>query len=179
MTDLPEALEEHIPALRRYASALLGNRDRADELVQDTLERALSRRHLFRVDRNLRGWLFTIMHNLYANNARSRSRAPGFVPVEDAAHRLSDGPHQDDHMALRDLQRALSEMTPQHRTVLLLIGLEGLSYREAAEVLDIPVGTVMSRLARARERLRLMLGDGRGTVPAVEEGAPPARRRAP
>lgn len=164
MSDFAEELERHIPALRRYASALLGNRDRADELVQDTLERALSRRHLFREDRNLRGWLFTIMHNLYANNARSRARAPGFVPVEDADHRLSDGPNQDSHMALQDLNRALVTLTPEHRSVLLLIGLEGLSYRETAAVLDVPVGTVMSRLARARERLRLLLGD---SVPAA------------
>ncbi|MCP5368920.1 MAG: sigma-70 family RNA polymerase sigma factor [Hyphomicrobiales bacterium] len=154
------AMAEQIPALRRYARALLRDASQADDLVQDCLERALSRQHLFRPGTNLRAWLFTIMHNQFVNFAKRRGRAPDVVPLDDEGGHLPGGavaPDQGGRLRLRDLSRALDALPEEQRAVVLLVGLEDLSYRETAEVLDVPVGTVMSRLARGRERLRRLM----------------------
>ena len=147
-----------IPRLRRYARALTGNADQADDLVQDCLERALGRLHLWRSGTNLRAWLFTIMHNLHVNNMRRRAIRPDGEPLPDwdAGGRVR--PVQDDVVELRSVVGALRQLPDEQREVLLLVALEELSYREAADALGIPIGTVMSRLARGRERLRQLGG---------------------
>jgi RNA polymerase sigma-70 factor (ECF subfamily) len=152
---LTGALLAQVPGLRRYAAALVGNAADADDLVQDCIERALARQDTLREPGSLGRWLKTILHNLYITKLRRRG-APS-VPIEDFAEDLALSVPPEDQGQIRDLVRALAGLSVEHRQVLLLISLEGLSYREVAEVLDIPIGTVMSRLARARERLRSLL----------------------
>lgn len=145
---------KHIPALRRYARALTNDTTRADDLVQDSLERALQRFHLFRDGTNLKAWLFTIMHNLHVNNVRKSCNEPNFVPCDnlDTSHlQTSDIENQN---AMRDLKCALTKLPNDQKNILLLVGLEGFGYKEVSHMLDIPLGTVMSRLHRAREKLR-------------------------
>jgi len=161
-----DSVISHIPRLRRYARALVGDAARADDLVQDTLERACQKWSLWRAPaasmdadehKALRSWLLTLMHNLYANQWRQTGRAQT-VDLDDV---LDMGHDPTPQMGLRlDLERVLALLTPAAREVLLLVGMEQFSYAEAAEMLGVPVGTVMSRLARAREQLRcLMEGD--------------------
>ena len=146
--------EEHIPRLRRYARALLRDVSRADDLVQDTLERALVKLGLFRAGSDLRAWLFTIMHNVHINQLRSASQRAVMVEYEEAGLNPTT---PDDGSTLRDLAGALERLAPEHREVLVLVGVEQFSYEETARLLDVPVGTVMSRLSRARERLAALL----------------------
>ena len=154
MTDSDHIIVEQIPHLRRYALALLGDADRADDLVQDCLVRAWSRFHLYRSDGNLRAWLFTIMHNLNANAARRASRRPRTVPYEPDRHAVPVAGNQEDRVAMAGLSHALGDLPTEQREVVLLVGLEQMTYEEVARILEIPVGTVMSRLHRGRERLR-------------------------
>lgn len=145
-----------IPHLRRYARALIGDRAMAEDLVQDSLERAWSRFHLWREGSNLRTWLFSIMHNLHANLARNASRRPVTAHIdEDIA--LPTRPTQEDQMEVAAIETALARLPEEQRQVILLVGLEEMSYQEAATALDIPVGTVMSRLHRGRERMRELM----------------------
>src|SRR5262245_8427392 len=150
-----EAVAAELPRLRRYARALLGDDGEADDLIQDTLERALARLQQWRDGENPRKWLFSILHNLHVDGLRRKSRRPPHVGLEsigaDQSAPAADG------ASGRDLDRALQLLSGEQRKVVLLVGLEGLSYAETAEVLDIPVGTVMSRLARGRERLRTLM----------------------
>jgi len=147
-----------IPRLRRYARALAGERAAADDLVQDTLERAWSKLHLFRRGTDLRAWLFTVMHNVYVNQVRAARPTDA---LDDDMPELAQRASQGDALLVRDLERAISALPEAQREVLLLVALEDLSYEETAQVLGIPIGTVMSRLARAREKLRaLMQGKG-------------------
>ena len=147
-----------IPRLRRYARALVGDRAGADDLVQDTLERAWAKLHLFRQGTDLRAWLFTVMHNVHVNRIRA---ARPTEALDDDMPELAQRAAQGDALLVRDLDRAIAALPPAQREVLLLVALEDLSYEEAAQVLGIPIGTVMSRLARAREKLRvLMMGRG-------------------
>ncbi|MBX3675414.1 MAG: sigma-70 family RNA polymerase sigma factor [Rhodocyclaceae bacterium] len=143
-----------IPRLRRYARALTGDATRADDLVQDTLERALGKWPLWRPG-NLRAWLFAIMHNLFVNQMRS----PRVVdyPGDGAIPEMSTRATQTDVLELHDLARSLSLLNVDQREVLLLVGLEELSYEDTARILGVPIGTVMSRLSRGRERLRVLL----------------------
>jgi RNA polymerase sigma-70 factor (ECF subfamily) len=154
--DIEQSVEQHIPRLRRYARALTGDRAAADDLVQDTLERALSRFHLWRRGSDLRAWLFTIMHNIFVNQARSRMRYPHDALDESAADALHY--REPDWTDLRDIGNALERLPVEQRTVVLLVGLEQFTYEEAARVLQVPIGTVMSRLSRGRERMRALLG---------------------
>ena len=163
MSDHEGLIPQHIPRLRRYARALTGDRNAADDLVQDTVERALSRLHLWRQGSDLRAWLFTIMHNIYVNQTRSRIRHPHEALDESAAEALHG--REPDWAELRDIDDALSRLPSDQRAVLLLVGLEQFTYEEAAQVLEVPLGTVMSRLSRGRERLRLILaGDPRAST---------------
>jgi RNA polymerase sigma-70 factor (ECF subfamily) len=155
VADFIDELEACVPSLRRYARALAGERDLADDLVQSCLERAWKRRQLWRRTGSLRSWLFTILHNVYANEMRSRSRRPRTVPL-DALQHAGDPPAQDAHAAAREVLVALDTLPDEQRQVILLVGMEGFSYREAAAALDVPIGTVMSRLSRGRERLRAL-----------------------
>ena len=146
----------HIPRLRRYARALTGERTRADDLVQDTLERALIKLHLWQPGSDMRAWLFTLMHNVFINQLRAQS-ARSTVELDDEAAQVAVRPTQTDGLEVRDLQAALLRLPEEQREVLLLVGLDRMTYEETAGVLGIPVGTVMSRLSRARERLRGLL----------------------
>jgi len=152
-------VELTIPRLRRYAWALTRNADWADELVQDCLERAIGRRNLWRGG-NLRAWLFTIMHNIYANDVRRRISRPDPLPIETIEFSHGRTGEQLDRMAARDLSRALDQLPPEQRAVVLLVALEGMSYQEVADSLSIPIGTVMSRLSRARARLSEAMDGG-------------------
>ena len=148
-----------IPHLRRYARGLTGERERADDLVQDTLERAWSKFSLWQRRGEVRAWMFGIMHNLFIDRMRSQRGN-----LEDSAgDELPELPQRatpTDALALRDLERALQRLPVEQREVLLLAAVEGLSYQDIAKVAGVPIGTVMSRLSRARERLRAEL-DGR------------------
>jgi RNA polymerase sigma-70 factor, ECF subfamily len=149
MSTVRRGLEPLIPALRRFARALSRDAETADDLVQDTLVRALRAEHLFHGG-ELRTWLFTILLNLDRNRRRGLSRRPHLAVVEDVdppAAPTSDGTG-------RDIQRGLAMLPAEQREVLLLVTLEGMSYREAADVQGVPIGTVMSRLSRARSALR-------------------------
>ena len=149
-----ESIVEQVPRVRRYARALAGDRVAADDLVQDTLERAWSKLHLYRRGTDLRAWLFTVMHNVYVNQLRaSRPTAP----LDDEMPELAQPARETDTLVLRDVDSAIRRLPPDQREVLLLVALEEMSYGEAAGTLGIPIGTVMSRLARAREKLRAML----------------------
>jgi len=145
-----------IPSLRRYARGLTGDPHRADDLVQDTLERAWSRYSRWQKRGELRAWMFGIMHNHFidgvrANNRRADQTAPGDLP--DLPVRAT----QTDQLEVRDLDRCLQALPPEQREVLLLICVEDLSYQDTARVLDVPIGTVMSRLSRAREKFAALM----------------------
>jgi RNA polymerase sigma-70 factor, ECF subfamily len=163
MPDQAALIEPHIPGLRRFACALLrGDRHTADDLVQDCLERALSRWHLRRAEGDARGWLYTILYNRFLSDQHRRQRRG----VHDALLELTEaelpGVEGDQVSALthRDLLRAFAALPEEQRSVLVLIAVEDLSYEQAARVLGVPIGTVMSRLSRGRERLRhLMNGE--------------------
>jgi len=152
-------IEAHIPSLRRYARALLRDADRADDLVHDCLERALGRWHLWRSDGDLRAWLFTIMHNLYVNALRRDALRRARASTEAMLRFSTEAPAQDDRLYLRSLAAALDEIPADQREVVLLVGLEGFSYREVAGIIGVPIGTVMSRLSRGREKLREIIGE--------------------
>ena len=148
-------LEDHIPSLRRYARMLTGDAWAADDLVQDTLERACSKWRLWRAGSNLRAWLFTVMHNVYVNQVRRavRQSAAGVaIPIEDLA--IEPATPDTNGTDTIDLQRCLLRLPENQRVVLLLDTLEDLSYDDVARITGVPVGTVMSRLSRARSRLR-------------------------
>lgn len=155
MPDRAVEIEAQIPGLRRFARVLLrGDREAADDLVQDVLERALSRWHLRRADGNLRGWLYAILYNRFLTDQhRSRRRGLHDELTEDTELPGING-GQEAALEHRDLLRAFSALPEEQRSVLLLVGIDDLSYGEAARVLGVPIGTVMSRLSRARERLR-------------------------
>lgn len=147
------AVIEHIPRLRRYARALTGDGQKADDLVQDTLERALAKFHLWRPGSDLRAWMFSIMHNVFVNQVKARRE----TALDEAALDALEAPPQSDPLQVRDLALALRRLPAEQREVLLLVGLEQLSYAEAGQALGVPVGTVMSRLSRGRERLRALM----------------------
>ncbi len=157
MDDFGAQVGPLIPRLRRYARALTGERTPADDLVQDTLERAWTKLHLLRPESDLRAWLFTIMHNVFVNQVRKRAADPT-VPLDDDAFEIPVQAALSDMLEVRDIDIALRRLPDDQREVLLLIVLEQLSYNEIATMLGIPIGTVMSRLSRARERIRLLLG---------------------
>jgi RNA polymerase sigma-70 factor (ECF subfamily) len=154
---------QHIPRLRRYARALAGDRYAADDLVQDTLERAWNKFHLWRPGSDLRAWLFAIMHNVFVNQMRSRRIDLEQVMEEPPSPAVRAT--QSDSLEVADLQRALARLSVEHREVLLLVAVEQMKYEEVSRTLGIPVGTVMSRLSRARERLRHHLDGGTPVVP--------------
>lgn len=161
MATFRQQVEATIPALRRFARALTREPETADDLVQDTLVRALRSEHLFHGG-EVRTWMYTILANLNRNRLRSLARRPVMVPVDDgdAAVDAAEGS--------RDIERALASLVDEQRDALLLVVLEGLSYREVAEVQGVPIGTVMSRLARARQQLKIFLEGGRPALRRVK-----------
>jgi RNA polymerase sigma-70 factor (ECF subfamily) len=144
-----------LPRLRRYARALAGSCDDADDLVQDTLERAWAKSALWRGVSDMRAWLFGIMHNLHVDGIR-RAR-PEIVATDAELPEIAVAPTQSEGLELLDLQAALGRLPVEQREILLLIALEDMSYSEVAKTLGIPIGTVMSRLARGRARLRALM----------------------
>ena len=163
MNEFVRLLENEIPRMRRYARALTRNTAKADDLVQSSLVRALEKQHLWQPGSNLRAWLFTILHNQHVNDVRHSLRQGLVGPVEDAEPGWSVEPVADASLQLRDLQQAINALSHEQREVLLLVGLEGMRYEQVATILDIPVGTVRSRLSRARTTLRLLM-DGAETA---------------
>ena len=149
-----QRLVDLIPRLRRYARALAGDKASADDLVQDTLERAWAKLHLYRRGTDLRAWLFTVMHNVHVNKVRA---ARATDPLEEEMPELAQRAAQGDALLMRDLDRAIARLPAEQRAVLLLVTLEEMSYEQVARTLGIPIGTVMSRLSRAREKLRAMM----------------------
>lgn len=163
LDEIASLLEPQIPGLRRYAWALLRDGEAADDLVQDTLERAISRWNQRR-DGDLRAWLFAIQRNLFINGLRRR-KAHGTRVGEDALNDVqAPDMSPESHAGLHDVLRGLDALPEEQRSILLLVGVEDLSYEQAAQVLDIPLGTVMSRLSRARARLREFMENGRSTA---------------
>jgi RNA polymerase sigma factor (sigma-70 family) len=157
------ALLAELPRLRRYARALVGERAAADDLVQDTLERAWSRVAQWRPGSDLRTWLFAIMHNLRIDQLRRP--AIQAISLEDEAFEVPLRATQTDHIELENLAVALDHLPEEQRAVLLLVALEDMSYAEVATSLNIPLGTVMSRLARGRDRLRQILDGHPSAIP--------------
>ena len=158
-----QSVEVTIPALRRYARALTRDSDIADDLVQDTLVRALRSEHLFHGG-DVRSWMYTILTNLNRNRLRSLARRPTMSSLEDNDAPDLAGPEAGG----RDIERALATLVEDQRHALLLVVLEGLSYREVAEIQGVPIGTVMSRLARARVQIKNFLDGGRPALRRVK-----------
>jgi len=164
MPQILDEIEECVPALRRYARALTHNPDLADDLVQDCLERAIRKRALWRPSGSLRSWMFRILLNVYRNDLRRRRRAPD-LPLDTLAADPPGFDTQSGRLALAETARAMQSLPVEQREVLLLVAVEEMSYAEAAQVLGIPLGTLMSRLGRARATLRRL----------TEAGAPKLR----
>ena len=169
MTDIYQDIEAEIPRLRRYARVLARDPAAADDLVQECLTRALGKLHLWQEGSNLRAWLFTILHNQHVNFVRRSIRTGPTVEFGENQFLLSQPANQEKHLELRDLKRALNRLPLEQRSVILLVGMEGMSYGDVSVALGVPVGTVRSRLSRGRDALRqLMLGE---TERGVERNA--------
>lgn len=147
-------IEAQIPALRRFARSLARNRDDADELVQDTLLQALSRWRQLRRPGSIRAWLFQILFNLHRTQGRDRQRHLVRFSDEAGADHPDPAGDQTQGLHLSDALSALSRLPQDQRVALELVAMEDLTYEEVAKVTEVPIGTVMSRLSRARERLR-------------------------
>jgi len=157
-TSLHRQIEALIPRLRRYARALTRDAVSADDLVQESLTRALGKIHLWREGTDLRAWLFTILHNQHITFTRREARERGSIKLQSCCSSPALAPDQTARVQLRDLDRAIAKLPEEQRSVILLVGLEGMQYDEAAAVTNLPVGTVRSRVARGRESLRVMTG---------------------
>lgn len=156
MTDFSRLLEAQIPRLRRYARALTRDKTRADDLVQNCLVRAVAKQHLWQPGTDLRAWLFTILHNEHCNEVRRSAREGSSVEL-DRAPPVAFLSNAIGVLELRDLEQAINRLPKDQRTVVLLIGLEGIQYDRVAAILKVPVGTVRSRLARGRAELRRLM----------------------
>jgi RNA polymerase sigma-70 factor (ECF subfamily) len=172
VADTHRDIEAEIPRLRRYARALTRDANTADDLVQDCLARALGKLHLWQQGTDLRAWLFTILHNQYVNHIRRAVREGAAVGLSENEPLLSRGPQQGRRLELRDVERAIAKLPEEQRSVILLVGLEGMRYEEVAAVLDVPVGTVRSRLSRGREALRRLTGASSSEETGHPKGGP-------
>ena len=161
MEHLTEDLRSYIAGLRRYAISLVGNSVEADDLVQETLQRGLQSLNKGRKIDNLRGYLFTILHNVRISQIRRSGNGRDHVPIEDMTEELSCTGNQHHAMELKQLLAAVNALPMEQRSVILLVCVEGFTYRETADALGVPIGTVMSRLSRARKVLinRFEVGD--------------------
>ncbi len=168
MNDMIALIEPLIPALRRYARSLMGDAAAGDDLVQDCLEKAISRWRQRRSDGNARSWLFTILHNLAVSRLRQRQRRGAHVSIDDLDDSaLIVAPSQEHVRSGHDIAAALDALPEEQRSVILLIAVEDLSYAEAADVLGVPIGTVMSRLSRARQRLLKIMESDPEALPVL------------
>ena len=160
MQQFLDEIEGSVPALRRYVRALTRNADRADDLVQDCIERAIRKQSLWRPTGTLQSWLFRILVNIYSNDLRHQRRRGDQVPIDTLLVEPSVAPAQPGRIALAEMAKAIDTLPTDQREALLLVVLEGQSYSDAAGILSIPIGTLMSRLGRARAALRTMTGAG-------------------
>ena len=149
-------IAREIPRLRRYARALVGDPVEADDLVQDCLERAIRKRHLWTRRGSLRNWLYRMLYNLFVNQSAKRNRDRRRLPLDDAGAGLARPAAQEERVMFREVVSAMRGLSDEHRAAIVLTAVEGLPYDEAADVLGIPVGTLRSRLSRGRERLRAL-----------------------
>lgn len=157
MDDMLAQVEPMIPALRRYARGLVRDVETSDDIVQDCLEKVVANWHRRR-NEDPRSWIFAILHNLAVNKIRQTQRRGRSVPIEDLPETSNVGaPTQEQIVFSHEVIAAIERLADDHRSILLLISVEDLTYAEAARVLDVPLGTVMSRLSRAREQLRMLL----------------------
>jgi RNA polymerase sigma-70 factor, ECF subfamily len=161
-----DLIEAEIPRLRRYARYLAREADRADDLVQECLMRAIAKIDSWTPGTNLRAWLFVILRNCHINEVRRGQRTSLFGEMSSDYDVVPSPASQEAHISLLEVRDAYLNLSEEHREVLLLVAIEGLQYEEAAAILDIPVGTIRSRLSRARQTLRDALEDGRATVPS-------------
>lgn len=150
------AIEQEIPHLRRFARARVGNADLADDLVQGCLERAIENFSTFTRGTNLRAWLLTILRNHQISEYRKAARRPEYVSIDDVSYLEAQAPSQDKVLEAKQFLDLFDRLSDSDQEILLLVGAEGLKYEEAADVVGIPVGTVRSRVFRARERLQTM-----------------------
>jgi RNA polymerase sigma-70 factor (ECF subfamily) len=171
MTNIAQHLEPHLPRLRRYAHSLVRNAPAADDLVQSTILRALEKQHHYRVDTNLHGWLMTIMHNEHANEVRRQMRIPSHVTA-DALEKVGTRSTQDAVVELREIRNAVARLPVNQRELLLLHSVDGLRYDEIAARIGIPLGTVQSRIWRARTTLRALLADPKTKLGLAHQGRP-------
>jgi RNA polymerase sigma factor (sigma-70 family) len=160
LSNLAAQVEPHIPALRRYARALLRNQDAADDLVQDCLERALGGWHLRRPDASSRAWLFAILRNLHLNTVRQQKRRGAHIEFQDSDGYVSHDGDGERTLIVRDALQALATLPEEQRSLLLLVAVDDFSYQEAADLFKVPTGTIMSRLSRARANLRNAIDGG-------------------
>ncbi|HEY2535229.1 MAG TPA: RNA polymerase sigma factor [Xanthobacteraceae bacterium] len=158
MAEFRELLEQQIPRLRRYAVALTRHPNDADDLVQDTLARALAKEHLWQPGTDLRAWLFTILHNQRVNAVRRGVREGTPVDLESVSSAVVAATDPSASRTLFELDRAMGQIAEEQRQVILLVGLEGMSYENAAAVVGVPIGTIRSRLSRGRDALRAAMG---------------------
>ena len=177
MADFTSEMAEHLPRLRRYARSLLHDRVHADDLVQDTMMRALEKAHLYQHDTNLRGWLVTIMHNEHVNATRRRARGPVYVS-DDAISELGRAETQEAPVELREIRRAVDRLPQDQREPLILHWLYGFKYEEIAEEMSLPLGTVQSRISRARKALRLVIEAPNSGLGLAHRTQPSANRHA-
>jgi RNA polymerase sigma-70 factor (ECF subfamily) len=154
--NLHHQIEALIPRLTRYAQVLTRDTVAADDLVQDCLARALGKIHLWQPGTDLRAWLFTILHHQHVSLARRDARQRACIELQQSHSNLALSPNQTVRLEVRDLKRAIAKLPEEQRSVILLVGLDGMQYDEAATVANLPVGTVRSRVARGRETLRIM-----------------------
>src|SRR3954447_12954535 len=157
MSQFHRLVEREIPRLRRYARALTRSADRADDLAQETLARAIAKSHLWQAGTDIRAWLFTIMHNQHVNMVRRAMRDEATADIEQMSSSLAAITDPTASRQLRELETALARLSGEQRELILLVGLEGMSYEAAAQILDVPVGTVRSRLSRGRDALRQLM----------------------
>lgn len=164
-SEFQKNLLAELPHLRRFARALSGDASLADDLVQDCVERALKKQHLYDSDRPLRAWLYAILRNIHISHWRKASPWGHLKNIDDLeGFEGAVEAEQEHNMSLSLVTGALDQLQPQHREVLVLISLEEVSYREAAEIVGVPIGTIMSRLSRARSNLQKILEEGGTTV---------------
>ena len=180
MHDLRSSLEDHMAGLRRYARSLVGDPGESDDLVQECMLRALSASHLWPQIRNVRAYLFTVLHHAHVDyRADQRKRLPA-APLDQVEHLFHAYGNQDSRLELRDMSRALATLSEEQRKIVLLVAIDGLSYEEVSQRLSIPIGTVMSRLFRARETLRyLTAGASKKSKKDGNNPAPRSIRSAP
>lgn len=158
-------IARQIPRLRRYALSLTGDPATADDLVQDCLERAIRKRHLWKRSGSIRNWLYRILYNVFLNQSLHRDRALRQLGLEDLPSGMSEPARQELHLACADINSAMQRLPDEQRAAIALVAVEELTYDEASEILGVPIGTVRSRLCRGRDKLRELYAGHRRSTP--------------